>query len=158
MTVAAIIVVIVAIASASILYATFAMNGSPTTSRSSSTTTNGSTGTTSMATTTSTVVSDSTARSAKVVVNIAAGAHSQSQAQNFVPSHLVVVIGVNNTVQWNNNDNSPHTVTSDGNIFDSGAIASGSTFSFTFTTPGNYSYHCSIHPWMKASVLVLSKP
>src|SRR5579875_243718 len=35
-------------------------------------------------------------------------------------------------------------------------IAPGATFSFTFTTPGTYTYHCTIHPFMHGTVVVAS--
>src|SRR5665647_1421190 len=61
----------------------------------------------------------------------------------FSPSSLTVKVG--DTVTWTNNDNHDHTVTSDNGTFNSGNIANGSTFSFTFNTAGTYSYNCSIH-------------
>jgi plastocyanin len=56
-----------------------------------------------------------------------------------------LVVSVGTTITWTNNDTMAHTVTSDGNLFDSGVIASGGTFSFTFNTAGEYPYHCTIH-------------
>jgi Copper binding proteins, plastocyanin/azurin family len=82
---------------------------------------------------------------------------------------FTVVIGVNNTVFWTNNDSAIHTVTSDTGdpaSFDSGCIASNSTpcpgssagitFQYTFTTPGTYGYHCDYHNWMHGKVVVLA--
>ena len=65
-----------------------------------------------------------------------------------------MVIGVNNTVQWTNNDIAPHTVTAVDKSFDSGELNTGDTFTYTFTTPGTYQYGCSYHPWMKGTVIV----
>jgi plastocyanin len=47
-----------------------------------------------------------------------------------------------------------HTVTSDNGSFDSSALASGKTFQFTFSKPGTYTYHCSIHASMTATIIV----
>ncbi|MCX6347189.1 MAG: cupredoxin domain-containing protein, partial [Actinobacteria bacterium] len=58
------------------------------------------------------------------------------------------------TVTWTNNDNHDHTVTSDSGTFNSGNIANGSTFSFTFSTAGAYSYNCSIHTSMIGTIVV----
>ncbi len=63
----------------------------------------------------------------------------------FNPSSLAVPQGT--TVTWTNNDDTDHTVTSTSGpaSFDSGIIAPGGTFSFTFTQPGTYGYMCTIH-------------
>lgn len=75
----------------------------------------------------------------------------------FSPATLTIKVGT--TVTWTNTTGAPHTVTSDdGKSFDSGIShpisASGGTFSFTFTKPGTYAYHCQIHPFMKATIVV----
>jgi plastocyanin len=75
----------------------------------------------------------------------------------FEPSTITVVMGVNNTVIWSNNGTVDHTVTADEGAFASGALSPGQTFSFTFTSPGTYAYHCSIHPIMTGTVHVLSQ-
>jgi plastocyanin len=74
-------------------------------------------------------------------------------------SHDVVhvVIGVNNTVTWTNNDQVAHTVTAADGSFDSGSMQPGQIFVHTFTTPGTYQYHCQIHPWMTGTVIVSSE-
>jgi plastocyanin len=70
----------------------------------------------------------------------------------FDPSSITIEAG--GTVTWTNTGNATHTVTSDDGTFNSGNIASGGTYSFTFDTPGTYTYHCSIHPNMTAEVVV----
>jgi plastocyanin len=73
----------------------------------------------------------------------------------FNPAQLSVPVG--DTVTWTNNDGLGHTVTSDAGApaaFDSGTIAPGGTFSFTFAVAGTYAYHCKIHASMHGSVLV----
>lgn len=75
----------------------------------------------------------------------------------FQPADLTVDAGT--TVTWEQTDAGAHTVTSgtvaqgaagvteepDG-TFDSGEIAMGDTFEFTFDEPGTYPYFCTIHP------------
>jgi plastocyanin len=70
----------------------------------------------------------------------------------FKPKKLKITVGT--TVTWKNNTTVTHTVTSDTGLFDSGPIAPGGTFSFTFTTSGTFKYHCSIHAFMHGSVVV----
>lgn len=70
----------------------------------------------------------------------------------FSPVTLTVTAG--STITWTNNDNMTHTVTADDNSFDSGNIAMGSKYSKTFSTAGTYTYHCTIHPNMKGTIIV----
>jgi plastocyanin len=75
----------------------------------------------------------------------------------FSPASLTIKAG--STVMWKNMTQAAHTVTSDdGKSFDSGSAnpiaAQTGTFSFTFNTPGTFAYHCSIHPFMKATIIV----
>ncbi|HEV2582080.1 MAG TPA: plastocyanin/azurin family copper-binding protein [Ktedonobacteraceae bacterium] len=78
---------------------------------------------------------------------------------SFAFSPAAVTIKAGTTVVWTNTTGAPHTVTSDdGKTFDSGIAnpipASGGTFKFTFNTTGSFSYHCQIHPYMKATIVV----
>lgn len=71
----------------------------------------------------------------------------------YSPAPLKVRIG--EQVVWQNADGMPHTVTSsDGGPLDSGQLAKGNTYSFTFTEPGTYEYYCTYHPSMRATVIV----
>jgi plastocyanin len=70
----------------------------------------------------------------------------------FTPASITVKVG--DKVTWTNNDSTAHTVTADDTSFTSGDLAQGASFSFTFTKAGTFPYHCSIHPSMKAAVVV----
>jgi plastocyanin len=72
----------------------------------------------------------------------------------FVPSKVTIKVG--GTVSWTNGGSSVHTITADDGRFDSGDVQKGKTFSRTFESTGTFSYHCSIHPTMKAQVVVES--
>ena len=90
-------------------------------------------------------------------VIIVAGASSPSNPSgHFSPKTIIVVIGLNNTVTWVNQDYSIHTITSNTGIFDSGLLNSGDKWSYTFSTPGTFAYHCAIHPYMTGTVIVKS--
>ena len=58
------------------------------------------------------------------------------------------------TISWLNNDNTTHTSTADGNQWSSGNIAPGGRFTFTFASPGRFTYHCQIHPNMIGTINV----
>ena len=75
---------------------------------------------------------------------------------DFQPAVLTVNPG--DTVIWTNTGTVAHTTTSDTNMWDSSSLASGATFSFRFTTPGTYSYRCTIHPAMHGLIFVPSAP
>ena len=71
---------------------------------------------------------------------------------SFNPGQITVAPGT--TVTWTNGGPSPHTTTADDGTWDSGTLQQGEDFSFTFDEPGTYTYHCSIHPDMTASIKV----
>ena len=73
---------------------------------------------------------------------------------NFAFSASTLTVSTGTKVTWTNNDAAAHTVTADDNSFNSGNIAPGATFSYTFTAAGTYSYHCNIHTGMKAKIVV----
>lgn len=92
-----------------------------------------------------------------VKVSIPAGSGTNQSSPGYSPDMITVVIGVNNTVTWTNNDGTSHTVTATNGAFDSKVLSPGQSFSYTFTTPGDYNYHCTIHSWMTGAVVVESK-
>jgi plastocyanin len=57
-------------------------------------------------------------------------------------------------VRWTNAGSSTHTVTADRGAFNSGPVARGATFAFTFTSAGTFDYHCEIHSTMKGQVVI----
>ena len=71
----------------------------------------------------------------------------------FTPS--IISIKKGDMIRWANKDSAPHTVTSDsGSELASATLSNGKTYSHTFNTAGTYSYHCDIHPSMKAKIIV----
>jgi plastocyanin len=70
----------------------------------------------------------------------------------FQPASLQIAAG--SSVTWTNQDSTAHTVTSDSGAFDSGQLAPGASFTQMFMTPGTYTYHCQIHPFMTAIIVV----
>lgn len=69
----------------------------------------------------------------------------------------VLSVAVGTTVTWVNQDEGQiHTTTDADGLFDSGFLAYGESWSYTFETPGEFEYLCSPHPWMRAKVVVES--
>ena len=86
------------------------------------------------------------------------------------PKVIRVVIGVNNTVRWENHDTIPHgfpipddeSVDPDFAKFvamkydENGFIMPKQSFEYTFAVPSRIDYHMVPHPQMKGTVIVLS--
>jgi plastocyanin len=83
-------------------------------------------------------------------VTIPRGAEALGRSA-YNPAELTVDVG--STVTWTNTDVVSHTSTSDASGWNSGTIAPGGQFSFTFPTAGTFSYHCAIHPGMVGTVV-----
>jgi len=71
-----------------------------------------------------------------------------------------VIVAVGTTVRWTNRDADPHTATADTAdaagepVFDTGQLAQGNTGSHTFTSVGDFRYHCANHPGMTGTIAV----
>ena len=74
--------------------------------------------------------------------------------QHFAISPNPIAIAPGSTVTWTNLDGVAHMVTADDGSWGSGTLGQGATFSHVFTSPGAYTYHCAIHPFMKGTVVV----
>ncbi|HSP45687.1 MAG TPA: cupredoxin family copper-binding protein [Chthoniobacterales bacterium] len=68
----------------------------------------------------------------------------------FDPPRMEVHLG--DTVEWKNDDITPHTATSAG--FDSGSIDPDKSWRQTFTKAGQFAYACTFHPEMKGALVV----
>ncbi len=69
----------------------------------------------------------------------------------FNPAQLNVAPGT--TVTFVNNDNVPHTATSDNKLFDL-EIPPGSSYPVVLEGEGTVPYHCELHPDMQGSIVV----
>jgi plastocyanin len=71
----------------------------------------------------------------------------------FAPAKLTVNGG--GAVAVTNHDDTAHTATADdGSSFDTGDVNPGSSKTIRVSKPGSYAYHCSIHPFMKGTLVV----
>ena len=75
----------------------------------------------------------------------------------YIPSNIVVEKG--KSVTWLNEDSSFHSVTSGfypepSGLFDSGHLDPYQSYTLSFDEYGVYDYFCTLHPWMKAQVIV----
>lgn len=73
----------------------------------------------------------------------------------YAPGTIKVKVG--DKVTWTNQDSAKHDVVMDDEGADgpnSELLAKNESYSYTFTKAGTYEYHCSPHPYMKATVVV----
>jgi plastocyanin len=73
---------------------------------------------------------------------------------NFVFEPARVTVKVGTIVTWINHDDIPHTVAAKDRAFKSKVMDTDESYSFTFSTPGEYSYFCSLHPHMVGTIVV----
>ncbi len=74
------------------------------------------------------------------------------EGMRFQPESLTVARG--ETVVWVNKDLVQHTATSQAGHFDSKIIEPGNSWQFTPRENGEFAYICTLHPTMKAMLLV----
>ena len=87
------------------------------------------------------------------------GGGSAITIKNFAFDPAVLTVKPGTTVTWLNQDPAPHAIASDTTsavAFSSESLANGASYAFTFTQPGTYTYHCSIHPSMTGTIVVQS--
>jgi plastocyanin/predicted lipoprotein with Yx(FWY)xxD motif len=117
---------------------------------------------TSVTTSTSTTSTPVSPQAARVMIPSGASSNQSSLGTlGFYPNNITVVVGINSTVVWTNNDAVTHSVVSfsvpsGAQAFSDVSLAPGGTFSVTLTVPGTYKYHCTIHPWMIGTIVVVS--
>jgi plastocyanin len=75
--------------------------------------------------------------------------------KDFKYNPTPATIHVGDRVTFVNDDDEAHTVTANDKSFDSEGLDSGSTWQHVFTKPGTYTYFCELHPYMKATIVVL---
>jgi plastocyanin len=83
----------------------------------------------------------------EIIIPFGASYH-QLQEDNYLPSPAVIQNG--SIVTWINQDILDHTVTADDGSFDIRIIPPNSSGASIINAVGNITYHCKIHPWMKA--------
>lgn len=85
----------------------------------------------------------------------ALGAGTNVSIVDFAFSPAAVTINPNDSVTWTWAGAFAHSTTSNNtNLWDSGILSQGASFSHTFNSAGTFPYHCTVHPFMTASVTV----
>jgi len=81
---------------------------------------------------------------------------AQVKIDNFTFNPPALKVKAGTVVTWTNEDDIPHSVVAASRAFKSRALDTDEKYSFAFTTPGSYEYFCSLHPHMKATIIVES--
>jgi amicyanin len=86
----------------------------------------------------------------------AAGQHVM--IAQYAYSSATATVRVGDTITWTNHDDVPHDVVASSGpaAFRSPLLDKGQSWTHTFTSAGTYSYYCSVHPDMRAQVVVLA--
>ena len=101
--------------------------------------------------TTPTAQASPTSAPASTIVHVQIVEHNGQYA--FQPATITIRKGTQ--IVWTNGSDAPHTVTSDTGAFTSSStVTPQQTYMLTFNTAGTFTYHCSIHPYMKATITV----
>jgi amicyanin len=132
----------------SMLLVVLAGCGSSSSSSSSTSSSSSSTSSSSPAPATSTPASGSSAPSGGAAI------HVTMKNLAFSPDTITAKVG--QTVDWTNNDTPPHNVTYvSGPKFKSSPMMNpGAKFHLKLTQAGTIHYYCTIHPFMKATIVV----
>lgn len=70
----------------------------------------------------------------------------------FTPGEITIAPGTR--IVWTNRDEVPHTVTSKDQRLVSPGLDTDDRFEHTFSDEGDYSYYCTVHPFMTGVVHV----
>jgi plastocyanin len=74
--------------------------------------------------------------------------------KDFAYSPKELKINVGDAVEFVNDDELAHTVTSNDKTFDSGDLDAHQMWLHTFTKAGTFTYYCTYHPFMQAKIVV----
>lgn len=90
----------------------------------------------------------------------ASAAHHAVTISSYSYHPAALTISAGDTVTWTNLDSVGHdvTITRGPVLFHSPLLSQGQSFSYTFTVAGPYTYICSVHPDMTATLTVDPAP
>jgi len=74
--------------------------------------------------------------------------------ENMAYAPTTITVKVGDLVTWTNKDSVSHSATADDGSFDTGILAQGQSGTASFSKAGTYTYHCKVHPNMKATIIV----
>jgi plastocyanin len=73
----------------------------------------------------------------------------------FAPKEIIIAPGT--TVVWTNHDATPHTIAASDKSFVSKGLDTDDKYEHTFEAEGDFTYVCTLHPFMTGTVHVRKK-
>jgi plastocyanin len=84
----------------------------------------------------------------------AAGGETKVGIDNFTFTPGTITVRAGTKVEWENNDDIPHSIVESTGKFHSMALDTEDKFSFTFGQAGTFEYFCGLHPHMVGKIVV----
>lgn len=75
----------------------------------------------------------------------------------FAFSPKIVTVGAGEPVTFVNKDQEAHTVVAANGAFSSSGLDTNESWTLRVSKPGTYAYFCSLHPYMKGTLIVRAK-
>ncbi len=85
---------------------------------------------------------------------LAAPGESRIAIDNFTFNPGTVTVPAGTKIEWENNDDIPHSIVATNGTFHSAALDTEDKFSFTFSQAGAFEYFCGLHPHMVGKIVV----
>jgi len=86
----------------------------------------------------------------------ASAAHTVT-ISGFAFSPKVMTVRAGDAVTFVNKDQEAHTVVATGGWFSSSGLDTNDSWTVRLAKPGTYAYFCSLHPYMKGTLVVRAK-
>jgi plastocyanin len=84
----------------------------------------------------------------------AAAGETKVGIDNFTFKPRTITVRAGTKIEWENNDDIPHSIVESTGKFHSAALDTEDKFSFTFAQAGTFEYFCGLHPHMVGKVIV----
>jgi plastocyanin len=91
---------------------------------------------------------------AALLFTVTAHAESTITIEKFAFSPKEITVAPGTKVVWINKDETPHTISAADKGFMSKAMDTDDHYEYTFAKAGDFSYFCTLHPFMTGTVHV----
>jgi plastocyanin len=85
---------------------------------------------------------------------VATGGPAMVEIKDFAFKPAVLNVTAGDTVKFVNHDQEAHTVVAQSGAFTSSGLDTNDEWTVRIAKPGKYPYFCSLHPYMKGTIVV----